>query len=225
MKFAQRFLWPESGRIHITLATMCILAMLFAPASAQNSWSEAGIIIDYGDDRITWVWVPFDDPEPSLFDLLDQSDLEWVTVGFGGLGEAVCQIDDTGCPTADCRTRMCQTSSASPFWRLMKLNGDDWSMMGAGVSGAKATDGDVFALSWSSETPVLPVVTLDELASNAGADRNAAAPVSAMRTDGESSQPQSSPSSWAPAAGALGLVVVAAGVLVIRARSSQRSAA
>lgn len=213
------------SRAHIVITAMCVLAMLFAPASAADSWQEAGILIDYGDDRITWVWVPFEDPEITVFELLDRSDLDLVTVGFGGMGEAICQVDDTGCPVADCRTRMCQATSSSPFWRFLKLSGDEWAFMGAGVSGTKATDGDIYALSWSAEAPDLPVVTIDDIAQSAGADRDALAPVSVLHTDGESSVPNASPTAWAPAVGALVLVVTAAGVLVLRARSSRGAAA
>lgn len=215
----------QVARTHIVAMTMCVLAMLFTPMAAADSWQEVGILVDYGDDRITWVWVPFDEPEITVIELLNRSDLEMVTVGFGGLGEGVCQIDDTGCPAADCRARMCQTTSSSPFWRFLKLNGDEWSMMGSGVSGTKATDGEIYALSWSADTPELPIVTIDDIVRNTGADRDASSPVSAMRTEGESSTPPASPTAWRPTAGALGLVVTAAGVLVYRARSSQQAAA
>lgn len=203
------------------IAALCALAMLFAPAAAQDETYEVGVIIDYGDDRITWVWIPFDEPETPLVDLLNETDLEMVTVGFGGLGEAVCQIDDTGCPVGECRQRMCQTSSSSPFWRVMKLNGDEWSMTSSGISGAKIVDGDIYAISWSAENPPLPVVAIDVVATNAGADRNASDPVAAVRTEGESDNDGSSATNWATAAGALGIVVIAAGALIFRARSGR----
>lgn len=215
----------QSVGTHIATMAMCVLALTFLPVTAADSWQEAGVIIDYGDERITWVWIPFDEHEPRLIDLLNSTELEMVTVGFGGLGEGVCQIDDTGCPAAECRQRMCQTTSSSSFWRMMALNGDEWNMTSSGVSGTKVNDGDIYALSWSAENPDLPIVTIEELAQNANADRDANVPVSALYTEGESATPVSSPDSWAPAVGALGLVVTAAGVLVFRARSSRGAAA
>lgn len=203
--------------VHIVIAAMCTLAMMLAPAFAQDDWYEAGVIIDYGDDRITWIWIPFEEPDTPLIDLLNSTDLEMVTVGFGGLGEGVCQIDDTGCPVGDCRQRMCQTSSSSPFWRIMLLNSDEWGFGSSGVSGTRVADGGIYALSWSAENPDLPVVTIDELAANAGANRDAANPVAAMRTDGASDAEDES-AAWLPALGALGVVVLGAGVLVLRAR-------
>lgn len=208
--------------VHIAAVAMCILALIPATAFGQDSAYEAGVIVDYGDDRITWIWIPFEEPETRLIDLLQSTELEMVTVGFGGLGEGVCQIDDTGCPVGDCRQRLCQTNSASPFWRIMRLNGDEWVFSSSGVSGSVVNDGDIYALSWSSENPDLPVLDVEELAANAGADRNASNPVAAMHTEGESAREDSSSASWAPAIGAVGVVVVAAGVLVLRAKTGQR---
>lgn len=219
------FLRFKFSRVHIIIAMMCTLAMLLTPASANDSWQEAGILIDYGDGRTTWLWVPFEEPEIKVIDLLARTEIEMVTVGFGGMGEAICQIDDTGCPAADCRTRMCQTTSSSPFWRFLKLSGDEWAFMGAGVSGTTATNGDIYALSWSAEAPDLPIVSIDDVASKAGGDRNSSAPVAAMRTEGESDRPAAASPSWAPAVAALGVVGAAAGVLVLRARSSRQDAA
>lgn len=209
----------------IVFATLCALVILLASVTAQETWSEAGVVIDYGDERITWIWVPFEEDEITLFELLERSEIEMVTVGFGGLGEGVCQIDDTGCPVGECQQRMCQTTSSSPFWRIMKLGDGEWSMTGAGISGTRVVDGEIYALSWSATNPELPIVSLDELANNAGADRSGLSPVSAMHTDGESSSSGASTNGWAAAAGAFGLVVVSAGVLVFRARSANGAAA
>lgn len=197
---------------------ICALALLSPPVLAQDDWQETGVVIDYGDDRITWIWIPFTEPETTILDMLTTTKIEMVTIGFGGLGEAVCQIDDTGCPVGDCRQRMCQTSATSPFWRIMKLNGDEWTFANSGVSGIRPANGDIYALSWSGTDPELPVVTMEELAQNAGADRNAADPVPSMRTDGESASSNDPGAHWASAAGALGLIVIMAGVLVFRAR-------
>ncbi len=221
MRFEIRSVSVKSAGVHIVIAAMCALAFILTPANAQDGSYQAGVIIDYGDDRITWVWIPFDEPETPLIDLLEQTELEMVTVGFGGLGQGVCQIDDTGCPAADCRQRMCQTSSSSPFWRLMKLGGDEWSMISSGLSGTKVVDGEIYALSWSAENPELPVVTIDELASRAGSDRDVSAPIAAVRTEGESANANSGSASWELAAGALVFVMVVAGVLIYRARSSR----
>lgn len=218
MRTTLRSIWSNTFGAHIAIAVMCALVMVVAPAVAQDDDYAAGVIIDYGDDRITWIWIPFDEPETPLINLLNDTELEMVTVGFGGLGQGVCQIDDTGCPAADCRQRMCQTSSSSPFWRVMKLHDDEWGMISSGVSGTKVDDGEIYALSWSAETPELPVVSMAEMATNAGADIEANDPVAAIHTDGESAEEDASPANWTTAAGASVLIVTIAGVLVFRAK-------
>ena len=214
----------RNEKLHTILVVVCSLAMMFSPATAQETWNQVGVIIDYGDDRTTWMWIPFEGEETSLIDLIHSTDMDIVTVSFGGLGEGVCQIDATGCPAADCRARLCQTNSSSPFWRLMKLNGDEWGMVATGVSGAKVSDGDIYALSWSSETPEFPLVSMDELAINAGADRDAEKPMSAIRTEGESPEDEATPT-WIPATTAFGILVLAGGVLIFRAKRPTRDVA
>lgn len=205
------------SRARITFVVICALVLMCATTSAQSAENEVGVIVDYGDESITWIWIPFAEEETPLIDLLEMTDLQMVTVGFGGMGEGVCQIDDTGCPAADCRQRLCQTSSSSPFWRIMELRDGEWSMTGSGVSGIRVEDGDIYSLSWSAENPDLPIVSMDELAANAGADRAANPLVPALRTDGvgETADEQQS---WLPAIGATVVVLAAGVVLVLRSR-------
>lgn len=225
MRNAFRSFWSKYSNARIVLVTMCAIAMVSLPAAAQNEQYAAGVIIDYGDDRVTWIWMPFDEPDTPLIDLLEDTELEMVTVGFGGLGEGVCQIDDTGCPAADCRQRMCQTSSSSPFWRVMKLSDDSWNMSSSGISGTKVVDGEIYALSWSAETPDLPVVSIEELAVKAGVERDAMNPVASMRTEGESAKVDDSPANWMTASGAMVVIATVSTVLVVRSKSRRREPA
>lgn len=208
-------------RMHIAALAMCFVLCL-APSAKAASLNQAGLIIDYGDSSTSWVWVPFEGEDLSVLDLLEQSDLDVVTVGFGGMGEAVCQIGPVGCSVDDCRRKLCQTNGSSPFWRLMILDGDEWRMGASGVSGTKVGDGDIVALSWSGSDPVLPTISFDDLATNAGADRESTKV--ATRTEGQEEDSESIVS-WLPAIGAFGLVAVAAGALVYRAKSGPQEAA
>ena len=207
--------------MHIAALAICIL-LFFAPTARAESLSQAGLIIDYGDGSTSWVWVPFEGDEIAVIDLLEQSDLDVVTVGFGGMGEAVCQIGPTGCSVDDCRRKLCQTSASSPFWRLMVQDGDDWRLGGSGVSGTKVGDGDIVALSWNGSDPELPRISIDELATKAGADQSSSNV--ATRSDGLEND-DSEEISWGPGISALGAITVVAGVLVYRAKSGQQEAA
>ena len=74
-------------------------------AEAQEAVSYAGIVIRPGDGTVTYAYVPLDEPVSGI-ELLRRSGVSLVTVGFGGLGEGVCQIEETGCDVGPCRTRL-----------------------------------------------------------------------------------------------------------------------
>jgi hypothetical protein len=161
----------SSGSIarSVLLALALLLGTVLTGASQEMG--VAGLVVDYGDGWVSYAAVPFEEDEISGLELLRRSGLDIVTVGFGGLGDAVCQIDDTGCTVDDCRTRMCQTSEReSPFWQFSKLEAGAWLFVATGVSGAQVRDGDIYAWSWTGVEPDLPVLTLDELAGRAGGD-------------------------------------------------------
>lgn len=212
---------PRMLRMHVALVAICIL-LLVAPGARASSMNQGGVIVDYGDGSTTWVYVPFEEDEITVLELVDRSGLEVVTVGFGGLGEAVCQIGPSGCSVDDCRRKLCQTNSSSPFWRLLVLDGDTWRMAGNGVSGQKVHNGEIYALSWGNDEPTLPVVGMDELARNAGADDQATQP--AYRTQGQL-QAENASITWGPSVAILGVVALASGVLIYRAKTGEQSAA
>lgn len=210
--------------MHIAVLAICMV-LLFSPAARAAASSQGGLIIDYGEGSTSWVWVPFEETEITVFELLQRAEIEVVTVGFGGLGEAVCQIGPSGCSVEDCRQRLCQTNASSPFWRLYVLDGTTWRIASSGVSGTKVTAGDIVALSWGSNEPDLPVVSMAALASNANADLEAEVLIPAVHTAGNAAMANESNTSWAPAVRALGVVVLASGALVYRAKSDSRIAA
>lgn len=212
--------WPPLPRI--ALAILIVVLLPAARVAAQET-NRAGLVVDYGDGRMSYAVIPFDEDEINGIDLLNRSGLDVVTVGFGGLGDAVCQVDDTGCPVGDCRSRLCQTSDPeSPFWQFSKLDGEEWRFVATGASGATVRDGDIYAWSWTGTPPELPVLTMSQLTERAGGDPGVAAPADVLlRTEGgdaESGEEGSwlSREPWAVAG--LGAVVIVAGVLVLRSR-------
>lgn len=160
--------------MRIALVAVCIVGFLFVPAMGASAAdiNAAGLIVDYGDGRVSYAWIPFEEDEILGVQLLERSGLDLVTVGFGGMGDAVCQIDDTGCSVDDCRKRMCQTSDPeSPFWRYSRQNDSgEWAFAATGASGARVRDGDIEAWSWTGSEPELPAMTMAELVEFAGAD-------------------------------------------------------
>lgn len=218
--------------MHIAILLVCILVLANVwPASVLAAdFNAAGLVVDYGDGRISYAWVPFEEDELSGIDLLQRSGLDLVTVGFGGMGEGVCQIDDTGCPVGECRKRLCQTSDpGSPFWRLSQQTAPgEWTFANAGASASRVHSGEIQAWSWTGSDVTLPAISMDDLAERAGADISPQAnastlPKVALRTEGMSSSGDSGTSS-SLAAAITGTVVVlgVGGFAIWRSRNVQK---
>jgi hypothetical protein len=219
--------------MRIALVAVCILTLAVARVTVASAAdiNVAGLIVDYGDGRVSYAWVPFEEEEISGVKLLERSGLDVVSVGFGGMGEAVCQIDDTGCPVDDCRKRVCQTSDPeSPFWRYSQQAAPgEWSFAATGASGAKVRDGDIEAWSWTGTDANLPAISLDELATLAGADPSilegaTSAPEAVSRTvGGERDSGSGESNSMTNVIVGTGVVLGVAGFAIWRSRRVARA--
>jgi hypothetical protein len=109
-------------------------------------------------------YVPLDGPTNGI-ELLRRSGISLVTVGFGGLGEGVCRIEETGCDVSACRKRVCQTADPdSPYWRYFRANAEGtWVAAPLGGSGTKVEPGDIDGWSWTPDEAMLPEVDFAEI--------------------------------------------------------------
>lgn len=152
------------------LVLLVLATGLAAGASAQTPEGEgqlnvAGLVIDYGDGRMSYAVVPFTEESLSGIELLRRSGLALLTVPFGGLGVGVCSIESTGCDLRACRTRMCQSADReSPFWQYVR-QGDDgtWAPATLGATQARVENGDVDAWAWTGTDPELPPINVSSL--------------------------------------------------------------
>lgn len=140
------------------------------PVTAQEPVAYAGIVIHPGDGTVTYAYVPLDEPVSGI-ELLRRSGISLLTVGFGGLGEGVCKIEETGCDVGPCRKRVCQTSDPnSPFWHYFQQNdGGEWILSPLGGSATRIEPGEVDGWSWTPGEPRLPEVALSAIPSLAQA--------------------------------------------------------
>lgn len=216
----------------LAFLVMCVLAIAFArlPAASAVDMNVAGLVVDYGDGRVSYAWVPFEEEEISGIELLRRSGLDLVTVGFGGMGDAVCQIDDTGCPVDECRRRLCQTSGPeSPFWHyLRQTDPGEWELVALGASGTSVRDGDIDGWSWTGSDVVLPPLTMEQLAERAGADPSLLnapdLPPTALQTHGGDTD-QVVPDGAVSGVVALGVIGLVAGLVVWRSHRAGSSRA
>jgi hypothetical protein len=162
--------WPGVGFAVRLLFVLLAVWGSSGTGFARDTPAYAGIVIRPGDGTVTYAYVPLDE-EISGIELLRRSGVSLVTIGFGGLGEGVCQIEETGCEVGPCRTRMCQTGDRdSPYWRYFQADADgDWVASPLGGSGTKVEPGDVDGWSWTPDEALLPEVGIDEIPRLAGA--------------------------------------------------------
>jgi hypothetical protein len=159
------------------LTQLCATALLVAVAlvtgsssAAPTELSRAGLVIDHGDGRMAYVLVSFEEEEISGAELIDRSGLTVTEVSFGGLGVAVCAIDETGCDVATCRKRVCQGPARDdPYWQYFTGSEEGtWRVAVLGLNADSVRDGDVRAFVWSAGVPEYPAPSVDEVARLAG---------------------------------------------------------
>ncbi len=215
---------PGCRCLHAIVALAALLVVTLG-----HGWSDAsaatinyaGVVVRHGDGQMAYAYIGFEEAEINGIELLKRSGLDVVTVSFGGLGEGVCSIDEHGCPSTDCRKRVCQGPKPDdPFWQYFRqatAGGGDWTAMALGGSGAKVHNGDIDGWSWTGTTAQLPPLILAEVAQRAGYNGTSAAgspasmPVAVFRREGvvATSDDGQSTAVYAAAAGVLLLSVIA----------------
>jgi len=115
--------------------------------------------------------VTFPEDEITGIELLHRSEIEQVTIPFGGLGEGVCSLEREGCPVGPCRRTLCQEGGDdAPYWQYFRQDTPGtWRWLTLGASGTKVRDGDIDGWSWTGRDPGLPARSLTEIASLVGA--------------------------------------------------------
>jgi hypothetical protein len=211
------------------LGTLLAAVSVANPTGAADATRAAGFIVDTGEGEPVYVVVTFAEPMTAV-DLLRQADLGVVTVDFGGLGEAVCEIRATGCDVGACRQRLCQTGDPeSPFWQYWRQGEDGWGLSPLGASDVEPGHGDIGAWVWIGTEPDLEPIPWTDLAQRAGApDTVVSGDVSGEATVYTSavatSDERGSAASTVVAGGAVALVVLAGGALVLRQRRMRAAA-
>jgi hypothetical protein len=209
---------------------LATLAGVSGVAVAEDATGAAGFIVDTGDGEPVYVVVTFATPM-SAVDLLRDADLGAVTVDFGGLGEAVCEIRSTGCDVSTCRKRLCQTGDPeSPFWQYWREGEGGWTLSPLGASDVRPESGDIGAWVWIGTKPDLAPITWAELAERAGAPAQVGSgAVGGEPTVYSSAGPNQSSGNGDStetllAAGVVALVVIAGGALIVRQRRARPKA-
>ncbi|MEJ7839454.1 MAG: hypothetical protein WKF81_11600 [Thermomicrobiales bacterium] len=174
----------------VSLALGLLMVLMVSSVGAQaNVQQQAGIYVDFGNGDQTMVIVPFDEDSISSIELLERAGIPLLTVGFGGLGDAVCMIETTGCDLSACRRTLCQEGEPdAPFWQFMEQGSDGiWTTSPLGASAATVEDGDIDGWVWTGSAPALPLMTMGDLVTRTGFDQDGVASFSTFSSHSDES--------------------------------------
>ncbi len=124
---------------------------LYSPTGAQTP-NKVGLVVRFSDTEVFTTCVDY---EPGLTGegVLDQAGLSLAREIYGGLGAAICKIEDVGCdyPQQDC---FCQCTGKPPceYWAYYHLEPqqNEWVYSGMGASWHSVQPGDVEGWAWGS---------------------------------------------------------------------------
>jgi len=109
-----------------------------APLCAQAaSAHHAGIVVELGNAQVVRQCVGFDTATVTALDVLKASGIEYATATYGGLGVAVCQIDNEPASYTECLP-----ASGSYWVFFISRGGGAWANSSQGVSNTTVGDGD-----------------------------------------------------------------------------------
>ena len=139
----------RATRFHLFLLASLTLLILPPTLQAQDE-NRAALVVNFGD-RVSTHCVSFSEDQISGYELLVRAGLD-VEVEADGMGAAVCQLDDTGCPSNDC---FCQCSGGDDcvYWSYWHQSGGAWQYSAVGASAYQVEDGSVEGWSWGPGSP------------------------------------------------------------------------
>jgi hypothetical protein len=123
-----------------------------APCAAATYAHRVALVVEHGDAQSLRECIGFDSTTITGEQILQASGLEFATVGYGSLGDAVCQIDHE--PASYPST--CWTTT-SPYWVLfVARGGGSWSTANQGASSQTFGDGDAAGFRYDPQTGGAP---------------------------------------------------------------------
>lgn len=98
---------------------------------------HAGIVVELGNDQVLRQCVGFDTSTITALAVLQASRIEYAIASYGGLGDAVCQIDNEPASFTSC------LPATGSYWVFfISHQGGAWTNSSQGVSNATLGDGD-----------------------------------------------------------------------------------
>lgn len=140
-------------RFLIRVIMVAIVAGMVAGVTARgDAPNRAGLVVVHGDGQVVTRCVEFTEEQITGYDLLVRSGLDLNYEAQGGLGTAICRLDNEGCnyPEDQCFCRC--LGSPCVFWSLWQWVDDDWVFSSQGASATVVTDETMQAWVWGEGT-------------------------------------------------------------------------
>ena len=135
------------GLVILTIISGVVLVQADGP-------NQVGLVVVHGDGEIIKKCIEFSENEINGYDVLERAGLDTNTEADGGMGAAICSIDNEGCtyPEEEC---FCQCSGGETcvFWSYWYLRDGSWQFSPMGASGHSVQHGDVEGWVWGGGSP------------------------------------------------------------------------
>jgi hypothetical protein len=118
-----------------------------------DSPNRVGLVVVHGDGEVVTQCIEFSESQITGYEVLERSGLDLNADVTGGIGSAICRLDNEGCsfPAEDC---FCQCQGAlCTFWIYWNRVGDDWRFSTLGASSRQVQNGDVEGWVWGEGNP------------------------------------------------------------------------
>lgn len=136
-------------RTKLTFLIPFVLLLLALPSYLRAQTSHlAGVVVDLGGGQVQTYCIAFAEEQISGYEALQRTGLP-VEVEAGGMGAAVCQIGQTGCPSTNCFCQ-CPGGANCNYWSYWHLNGGSWQYALGGSSQYMVRHGAVDGWVWGA---------------------------------------------------------------------------
>lgn len=126
----------------LAIFILLILSLLIAGPVMADADNRAGLVIVFGDGTVHTECISFSQQQITGFELLERSELEYLTGFDPGAGAAVCSVEGEGCGENDC---FCDYPK---YWTYWHLEAGEWVYSQIGTSSWLIKNGSVDAWKW-----------------------------------------------------------------------------
>lgn len=150
------------------LGLVGLVIVLDATLVQAGNPNRVGLVIVHGDGQVTERCIEFSESQITGYEVLERSGFDLNTDVTGGVGAAICSIDNEGCtyPQDDCFCQ-CSGGGTCTFWSYWHLIQGQWQFSQMGAAGYSVSNGDVEGWLWGSGTTQgaaqPPAITFDDI--------------------------------------------------------------